>query len=78
MANQYLKSTVLHVVDNQLKDNNPLITKTTYERLRAMGYSEKQAKERIAAVLLEEMYDVLKNREQFNEERYTNKLNNLG
>ena len=78
MANQYLKSTVLQVVDNQLRENNPPITKITYERLRTAGYSEKQAKERIAAVLLEEMYDVLKNQEPFNEGRYTDNLNKIG
>ena len=78
MANQYLKSTVLQVVNNQLRNNDPPITKITYERLKAAGHSEKQAKERIAAVLLEEMYDVLKSNEPFDEEQYTNNLNSIG
>ena len=78
MANQYLKETVLQVLENQLKENNPPITKITYERLLSAGNSEKQAKEKIAAVLLGEIYDVMKSNEPFDEERYTNNLNSIG
>lgn len=77
MANKYLKSTVLEVVDNQLQANEPPITKITFERLQASGYTKQQAKEKIAAVVLEEMYDILKKQEHFNEERYTENLKNL-
>ena len=77
MANIHLKKTVLQVVDNQLRANDPPITKITYARLQALGYTKQQAKEKIAAVLLEEMYDVLKSKERFNEERYSENLKNL-
>lgn len=43
----------------------------------AEGISRQQAKEMIAAVLLEEMYYVLKDKEPFNEEQYTRKLSDL-
>lgn len=77
MANIHLKNTVLQVVDNQINTNEPPVTKATYERLRTSGYNNKQAKEKISAVLLEEMYDILKQKEAFNEERFAKKLENL-
>ena len=77
MANMHLKRTILQVIDNQLQENNPPITRITYERLQASGYSQKRAKEKLAAVVLEEIYDVLKNQQPFNEERYTEKLERL-
>ncbi|WP_237715528.1 hypothetical protein [Pelosinus fermentans] len=74
LANKNLKKIVLQVVDNQLRENNPPITKITFERLQQSGYTTQQAKEKISAVLLEEMYDVLKTKQPYNEERYSNKL----
>jgi hypothetical protein len=50
MSNSYLKSTLLEVVDNQIRENNPLITKKTFRRLQEMGYTAQPIKEKIAAV----------------------------
>jgi len=77
MANKYLKETVLQVVDNQLRANDPPVTNATYKRLQTLGYTKQQAREAIASVLLEEVYDVLKSKEPYNEERYTARLNEL-
>ena len=77
MANMRLKGLILQVVDNQLKANDPPVTKATYERLQSLGYSKQQAKEQIAVILIEEMYDVLKYNEHYDEERYTKKLEEL-
>jgi hypothetical protein len=77
MENLRLKKIVIEVVDNQLQANNPPITKTTYERLQALNYTKQEAKERIAAVVLEEMYDVLKDKKPYDERRYTERLESL-
>ena len=77
MANMRLKRTILQVVDNQLTTNDPPITKNTYERLQALNYTKQQAKEKIAAILLEEIYDVLKDNEPFDLDRYTERLEGL-
>ncbi|SDF02278.1 hypothetical protein [Sporomusa acidovorans] len=77
MTNQHLKMTILEAVNNQLRENNPPITKMTLERLKKLGYTEKIAKEKIAAILLEEIYEVMKNNEVYNEERYSRKLRAL-
>lgn len=77
MTNQNLKRTILATVDNQIRENNPPITRMTLEKLKKLGYTEKIAKEKIAAVLIEEIYDVMKNNAPYDEERYSKKLRSL-
>lgn len=77
VANQNLKMLILEVVDNQLRENDPPATRMTLERLKKLGYDEKIAKEKIAAVFIEEYYELVKNNELFDEERYSRKLNAL-
>lgn len=77
MSNQHLQRTILEVVNNQINKNDPPITKITVERLRKSGYTEQDAKKRIAAILIEEMYDAMKNGETFDEKRYSDKLSAL-
>lgn len=74
MANDKLKSKILEIVDNQIKINDPTCTKETLERLVNAGFSEIESKEMIGRVLVEEMYDILKNQVPFNEKRYADKL----
>jgi len=40
-----LKKTILEVVENQIKDNNPPCTKEVYEKLLETGYSNSEAKD---------------------------------
>ena len=87
--NPRLKALILQVVDNQIagRDENgqPLTTTITddpdyvkgaFERLSTV-HGPVKAKEMIAAVLLEEMYDVLKYQKVFNEVRYKTALERL-
>ena len=74
MENNGIKPKIIEIVDNQIKINNPTCTKETLERLVNTGLSEKESKELIGIVLIEEMYDILKNQVPFNEERYAKKL----
>jgi hypothetical protein len=77
MANLRLKKSIMEAVDNQLSMNEPKCVKETFERLVASGAGEKRAKEMIATVLIEEMYYVLKNKENYNEQRYAQRLSEL-
>ena len=74
MANLRLKKLILEVVDNQLKDNDPPATKAAYQKLLEAGYSVREAKEKIGAVALTEIYDVMKENQPYDEKRYTNAL----
>ena len=87
--NPRLKALILQVVDNQIagldETGQPVTTtitdepdyvKHTFEQLSA-AHGAARAKEMIAAVLLEEMYDVLKDKVPFDEPRYKSKLEML-
>lgn len=77
MANLQLKKTILEVVDNQLKLNDPPCTKDVYEKLLDSGYSKSEAKDRIGAVALTEIYDILKEGKSFDEARYQKSLEEM-
>ena len=76
-TNPRSKAIILEVVDNQLKANDPPETRSTLDRLLAEGYSEKAAKELIGCVVTSEIFDVTKNKEEFNLKRYVDALNKL-
>ena len=74
MPNMHLKRTLLEIVDNQIRDNDPPVTRKPFNRLINDGAPEAFAKERIAAVVSEEIYNVLKHHLPYNAERYSRKL----
>ena len=77
MANQMLKSTILETIENQLQMDDPKCTRLTFERLVTSGYTEKEAKEMIGAVLLEDIFYIMKGKQKFDEKKYSEKLNSL-
>lgn len=77
MPNLRLKALMLEVVDNQLKANNPPETKQAYEKLLEAGYSKREAKEKIGAVALTEIYDIMKENQPYDEERYVAALKEM-
>lgn len=77
MANLRLKKHMLEAVENQLKANEPPFVKEVYLQLQSEGIPKKQCKEMIAAVLLGEIYEVMKFGRLFNEEHYKEELYGL-
>ena len=75
--NRRLEESVLEVVDNQLRSNDPPETRQTFDRLISEGYSNKEAKELIGHVVASEIFVVLKNQEPFNLVRFVDALNKL-
>jgi len=76
-TNPILKSLVLEVVENQLRDNDPQETKETFDRLVAKGYSEQQAKEMIGNVIAEETWEVFNQKRMFDKEKFVKNLAKL-
>jgi Holliday junction resolvasome RuvABC DNA-binding subunit len=76
-SNPRLKRLLLEVVDNQMRENEPPITRETFERLKTLGYSEQQAKEKIATVLVGDIYDVMKDNKPHDAEKYEKQLQSL-
>jgi hypothetical protein len=73
-TNPKLKKEILSVVDNQIRDNDPPATLETFHRLVTSGYDEKTAKEKIAAVVVENIFNALHHGKAFDEKDYCRRL----
>ena len=76
-TNPRLKKLLLEVVENQLRNNDPPITRITFDRLISDGYTKVEAKERIAAAVIGQIYDMLRDGKSFNMEECESKLNSI-
>jgi hypothetical protein len=76
-VNEKLREQIFEIIKNQLKDNNPRETKTTYDRLRSQGYDDFETKQMIGQCLAVELFDVLKLGNPYNNERYIKNLKAL-
>ena len=68
---------IIEAVETQIRENDPPETRITLQRLMSLGESRNNAMRYIGAVLAQEMYEVLKNKRPYNEERYLTNLKNL-
>jgi hypothetical protein len=76
-ANPKLTAAILEAVNNQLAENEPPETRTTYMRLIENGHSDEEAKKLIGAVLSVEIYAMLKEKTAYDQARYIQNLANL-
>jgi hypothetical protein len=76
-TNPTLREEMKKVVRNQIRQNDPPETKQTYDRLIREGFPIDEVMRQLAEVVMAEIYDVTKNKEPFNQERYIRRLNNL-
>jgi hypothetical protein len=75
--NEMLREPIFEIVDNQLKANDPPETKTTYDRLKADGFDDLQIRQMIGACVIVEIFDVIKSRKPYDNDRYIRNLNKL-
>jgi len=68
---------LIEVVENQIQDNDPPETRISLDRLMSLGESRENAMRYIASVLSVEVFETLKNKTPYNEERYLTNLKNL-
>ncbi len=76
-TNPTLREEMKKVVRNQIRQNDPPETKQTYDRLIKEGFPIDEVMRQLAVVVTAEIYDVTKNKEPFNQERYIKRLNDL-
>ena len=76
-ATERLNRAIREVVDNQLRDLDPPETKETFDRLVEDGYSSEQARTLIGFVVSSEIFDILKNMEPYNHQRFVEALRRL-
>ena len=68
---------ILEIVENQIRDNDPPETRQTLKRLIKEGFSREEAVELIATVVVNEIYNVLKQEKNFNRKRFVAALRQL-
>ena len=76
-SGQRLGETIIEIIENQLKENEPPEVKRTLKRLMNTGESRENAMRFIATALSVELFCVLKHKEPFNEKRYNKNLKEL-
>ncbi|SRR5258708_27142641 len=76
--NPHLKTAILEVIENQIRNGDPPETQQTLERLLVAGYSRKQALEMIGSALVEEIWAILHDHKPFDRVRFTALLEQLG
>ncbi len=68
---------ILRIVENQLNENNPPETRRTLDRLVASGYSQRDARQLIAQVIVTEVFTVISSNRPYDEGRYIAALKRL-
>ena len=76
-SNEIVREQIFEIIRNQIKMNNPPEVKITYERLRKLGFDDFVTKQYIGQCLGVELFKMLKNKEEWNLERYVKNLQNL-
>lgn len=76
-TNEIFREQIFEIISNQLEDNNPPETKSTYNRLRKLGFDDFQSRQMIGQCVAVELFNVLKFGESFNDERYVKNLKGL-
>ncbi len=72
--NENLRKQIFEIIKNQIKDNDPPETKATYDRLRSEGYDDFEARQLIGQCLAVELYNVMKFKKPYDNERYVKNL----
>ena len=76
-TNPHLKAAMMEVVENQIRDGDPPETRETLERLTSQGISNDDARIYIGQAICVELWDIMRNKKEFNMERFLRNLENL-
>lgn len=72
-----VRDVLLEVIENQMRENRPPITRETYGRLIAEGHSHAEAMKLIGCALSTVLFEDMKHNRDFDEERYAANLKAL-
>lgn len=75
--NTAMRDHIFEVIENQIENNDPPETKKTYDRLRADGFDDFVTKQMIGQCLGIEIFNMLKQGQEYNNNRYLKNLQNL-
>ncbi len=76
-SNEILREQIFEIIKNQLRDNDPPETRITYDRLIQNGFDDFQTRQMIGQCLAVELFEVMKYKKPYNNERYIKNLKAL-
>ena len=76
-ASPEVKRVILEAVKDQIESNNPPATKQTYERLLSENITEEDAYIYLGQALISEMFVMMKEKRQYDEDNYVKLLSQL-
>ena len=76
-VNLELRDQIFQIIENQIKNNDPPETALTFNRLKTKGFDDFTVKQLIGQCVAVEIYNVMKYKKPFDEERYINNLKKL-
>lgn len=76
-VNENLREQIFEIIKNQLENNDPPETQETYDRLRKEGFDDFTCKQLIGQCLSVELFDAIKFKKPYNNERYVKNLKAL-
>jgi hypothetical protein len=74
VANEKIREQIFEIIKNQLRDNDPPETKSTFDRLRKQGFDDFQTRQMIGQCLAVELFEVMKFGKPYNNARYIKNL----
>lgn len=75
--NLKLRDNIFEIIDNQIKSNDPPETALTFKRLKNEGFDDFTIKQLIGQCVAVEIYNIMKYKKPFDENRYIKNLKNL-
>ncbi len=76
-TNLKLRNEIFRIIENQIEANDPPDTLITLKRLKNQGFGDFEVKQLIGQCVAVEIYNVMKFKKPFDNERYIKNLNNL-
>ncbi len=76
-TNPELGKTILEVVRNQIRDNDPPETRQTFERLKIEGYTADEARRLISTAVTVELFHIMRDHQSFDRDRFIWNLSQL-
>ena len=69
-SREALRTTILEIVDSQIRNHDPPETLATYDRLIGQGHSDEEARRLIGCVIASEVVGILNESREYDHRRY--------
>ena len=76
-TNLKLRKIIFKIIENQIRNIDPPETLKAFNKLKSQGYTEFEAKQLIGQCVAVQIYNMMKYKKPYDNERFIRNLNNL-